>query len=87
MTDRYAKYQRLRFDRPHPKVLRVTMDNGKMNTADAIMHQELVQIWRDIDADPTINLLSAPCAASPLALGWYVAFWRMSRSRHKIAGL
>jgi enoyl-CoA hydratase len=55
MTDRYAKYQRLRFDRPHPKVLRVTMDNGKMNTADAIMHQELVQIWRDIDADPSVN--------------------------------
>jgi enoyl-CoA hydratase len=55
MIDRYAKYQRLRFDRPHPKVLRVTMDNGKMNTADAIMHQELVQIWRDIDADPSVN--------------------------------
>ena len=27
MTDVYAKYQRLRFDRPHPRVLRITMDN------------------------------------------------------------
>ena len=30
MTDVYARYTRLRFDRPHPKVLRIAMDNGKM---------------------------------------------------------
>jgi len=53
--DRYARYTRLTFDRPHPKVLRITMDNGKMNTADAAMHAELAQIWRDVDADPTVN--------------------------------
>ena len=34
--DRYARYTRLSFDRPHPKVLRITMANGKMNTADHI---------------------------------------------------
>ena len=55
MTDRYAAYQRLRFDRPHPKVLRVTMENGKMNSADVTMHAELATIWRDIDADPEVN--------------------------------
>ena len=48
-------YTRLKFDRPHPKVLRITMDNGKMNSADRAMHAELTQIWRDIDADPTVN--------------------------------
>lgn len=53
--DRYASYQRLRFDRPHPKVLRITMDNGRMNTADAIMHAELARIWTDVAADPTVN--------------------------------
>ena len=51
----YAGYQRLKFDRPHPKVLRVTMDNGKLNAADRVMHSELVRIWRDIDADPEVN--------------------------------
>lgn len=50
----YDTYQRLRFDRPHPRVLRITMDNGKMNTADAVMHAELVRIWRDIDADDSV---------------------------------
>jgi len=31
-SDRYARYTRLTFDRPHPKVLRVTMDNGATST-------------------------------------------------------
>lgn len=53
--DRYASYQRLRFDRPHPKVLRIAMDNGRMNTADAVMHAELAQVWTDVAADPSVN--------------------------------
>ena len=55
MTDRYAPYQRLLFDRPHPRVLRVTMNNGRMNTADQRMHGELGAVWRDIDGDPTVS--------------------------------
>jgi enoyl-CoA hydratase len=54
-SGRYAGYTRLKFDKPHPKVLRITMDNGKFNTADSAMHAELVRIWLDIDADPEIN--------------------------------
>ena len=55
MTQRYAAYTRLKFDRPHPKVLRITMDNGKMNSADHQMHDELGRIWRDVEADPETN--------------------------------
>jgi enoyl-CoA hydratase len=55
MSDPYGRYTRLRFDRPHPKVLRITMDNGRMNTADDAMHGELADIWRDVDRDPTVN--------------------------------
>ena len=54
-TDRYAGYRRLTCDRPHPKVLRVMMDNGALNAADETMHAELARIWCDIDADPTVN--------------------------------
>jgi enoyl-CoA hydratase len=55
MPDRYARYQRLAFDRPHPRVLRITMSNpGKLNAADAVMHEELAAIWRDVDADPEV---------------------------------
>jgi enoyl-CoA hydratase len=54
-TDRYARYTRLKIDRPRARVLRVAMENGKLNSADHVMHAELAQIWRDIDADPDIN--------------------------------
>ena len=55
MTDPYARYTRLKFDRPHPKVLRITMENGRMNTTDAALHAELGEIWRDVDKDPSVN--------------------------------
>ena len=57
MPDRYARYTRLRFDRPHPRVLRITMGEGqeRPNPVDAVMHRELGEVWRDIDADPDTN--------------------------------
>ena len=56
MSDRYAHYKRLQFDRPHPRVLRITMSNpGRLNSADDVMHGELGSIWRDIDADPSVS--------------------------------
>ena len=53
--DRYNSYRRLRIDWPHERIIRVTMANGKMNSADAAMHTELGLIWRDIDADPAVS--------------------------------
>lgn len=55
-TDLYAHYQRLVFDRPHARVLRIKMNNpGRLNAADHVMHRELAEIWRDIDQDPTVS--------------------------------
>jgi enoyl-CoA hydratase len=57
MSDRYQSYQRLKFDHPEERVLRITMENPKrLNAADALMHEELVRVWRDVDADPTISV-------------------------------
>ena len=56
MTDRYARYTRLKFDRPHPRVLRVAMNRpDRLNAADQAMHGELAEIWRDVDADPSVS--------------------------------
>jgi enoyl-CoA hydratase len=56
MSDRYAAYKRLKFERPAPGVLRIVMSNpGKLNAADAVMHRELAEIWRDVDADPEVR--------------------------------
>lgn len=69
MSDPYARYTRLRFDRPHPKVLRITMDNGRMNTADDAMHGELAEIWRDVDRDPTVNAVVITGAGKVFSAG------------------
>lgn len=51
----YSGYKRLRFDRPHPRVLRVTMDNpGKKNSIDEVMHPEMVRVWHDISYDDSV---------------------------------
>lgn len=56
MSDRYADYQRLKFDWPAERVLRITMENpGRLNAADRVMHGELVRVWRDIDEDPRVS--------------------------------
>lgn len=56
MTSRYADYQRLKFDWPEERILRITMENpGRLNSADAVMHGELVRVWRDIDADESVS--------------------------------
>jgi enoyl-CoA hydratase len=56
MSDRYSGYRRLKLDWPQDRVLRIVMDSeGRLNSADASMHPELAQIWRDIDADPNVS--------------------------------
>ncbi|MEQ8696862.1 MAG: enoyl-CoA hydratase/isomerase family protein [Bauldia litoralis] len=56
-ADRYAKYERLQFDRPAEGVLRVTMLNpeSSRNSADAQTHTELAYVWRDIDQDEDVG--------------------------------
>jgi enoyl-CoA hydratase len=68
-ADRYAGYTRLKFDRPHPKVLRVTMDNGRFNTADRTMHAELARIWPDVDADPDTHAAIITGAGATFSAG------------------
>ena len=88
MTDPYARYTRLKFDRPHAKVLRITMENGRMNTADAALHAELAQIWRDVDADPSANAVILTGAGRVFSAGGDFAIIQeniddfASRARH-----
>jgi enoyl-CoA hydratase len=56
MTDRYAAFDRLLFDRPAPHVLRVTINNpDKLNAITGDMHGQLERIWAVIDQDPEVR--------------------------------
>jgi enoyl-CoA hydratase len=52
VDDRYEKYTRLKFDRPHDQLLRVRISAGtKHNLMDPELHQELGTVWHDVEAD------------------------------------
>ena len=56
MTDRYAAFRHLKFDRPANRVLRITLDRPeRMNSLDWEGHQELTKVWLAIDEDPDVN--------------------------------
>ncbi|RJG02654.1 enoyl-CoA hydratase/isomerase family protein [Noviherbaspirillum sedimenti] len=56
MTNRYERYSSLKFDRPHPKVLRIILNSPlKLGVMDPVMHRELSEIWTDIDTDRSVN--------------------------------
>jgi enoyl-CoA hydratase len=66
----YDRYQRLTFDRPYPGVLRVTMNNpARLNAADARMHEELAEIWRDADRDDEVRALILTGAGKAFSAG------------------
>ena len=56
MTAFLDNYEKLLFDFPAPRVLRITMgDPEKLTPVCAKMHAELVTIWRDIDDSEDIS--------------------------------
>lgn len=57
MNAMYESFERLKFDRPHPRVLRITMTSPlKLNAMDAKLHAEAGRIWSVIDADPNVSV-------------------------------
>ncbi len=57
-------------DRPHPRVLRVTMNRpDKLNATDAEMHGELTEIWRVIDGDADVNAVLLTGAGKAFSAG------------------
>ena len=56
MTDTYAGFPDLHFDRPAPGVLRVTLDGPGLNAVDHAVHRQLADVWLAVDRDPDTNV-------------------------------
>jgi enoyl-CoA hydratase len=54
MSDYASRYQKLRCERHPGGVLEIVMSAapGKLSTAGHVLHRELADVWRDVDADP-----------------------------------
>jgi enoyl-CoA hydratase len=58
MQPNYERYKSLKFDRPHPRVIRITLSSQlKLGVMDPDMHRELSEVWRDVDADETVSAI------------------------------
>jgi len=70
LSEWQKRYQRMLFDRPHPRVLRVTLNRPeRLNATDDVLHRELVEVWRDIDGDTSINAVILTGAGKAFSAG------------------
>jgi enoyl-CoA hydratase len=52
----YDAFPHLTFDRPAPRVLRITLDGPGLNAVDPETHRELADVWLTVDRDPETNV-------------------------------
>ena len=70
MSDPYASFESLKFERPAERVLRIRLDNpGKLNAVDARMHRELAEVWRAVDADGEVSAVILTGAGEAFSAG------------------
>jgi enoyl-CoA hydratase len=56
VTDFYAAFPDLTFDRPAAGVLRITLDAPGLNAVSPAVHRQLADVWRTVDRDPETNV-------------------------------
>ena len=67
---RYSGYERLAFDYPQERVLRVTFNRPeRYNALDSIGHKEITYVWREIDEDPDIDCVILTGAGKAFSAG------------------
>ena len=56
MSDTYAEFTALTFDRPSDGVLRITLDAPGLNAVGPDAHAQLADVWRAVDRDAETNV-------------------------------
>lgn len=70
MDQRYSGYERLSFDRPADRVLRITFDRPeRYNALDATGHREITYVWREVDEDPDTDAVILTGAGKAFSAG------------------
>jgi enoyl-CoA hydratase len=56
VSDLYAAYPDLTFDRPADGILRITLDGPGLNSVGHAVHRQLADVWLSVDRDPDTNV-------------------------------
>jgi len=81
----YADFQHLRFSRPRPAVLLITIDRPDvLNAADERLHREFSEIWPVVDADDTIAVSVITGAGQAFSAGGDLAMVERMTTDHAV---
>jgi enoyl-CoA hydratase len=70
MTDRYSRYENLKFDRPAEHVLRITINRPeRLNALTSETHTGLAEVWRDVDTDASVRAVILCGAGKSFSVG------------------
>jgi enoyl-CoA hydratase len=56
VSDPYDAFPDLTFDRPAPRVLRITLDAAGLNAVNPAVHRQLADVWLTVDHDDDTNV-------------------------------
>ncbi len=65
----YDAFPHLRFDRPAPGVLTITLDGPGLNAVDLHVHRELADVWLAVDRDPETRVAVLQGAGKAFSAG------------------
>ena len=81
----YADFQHLRFSRPRPAVLLITIDRPDvLNAADERLHREFSEIWPVVDADDTVAVSVITGAGRAFSAGGDLAMVERMTTDHAV---
>jgi enoyl-CoA hydratase len=69
VTDPYASFSSLTFERPVPGVLRIVLDGPGLNAVDKQAHRDLADVWLAVDRDPEIRVAMIAGAGRAFSAG------------------
>jgi enoyl-CoA hydratase/carnithine racemase len=69
VTDSYAGFTELRFDRPASGVLSITLDAPGLNAVGPAAHRQLADVWLAVDRDPETNVALLQGAGKAFSAG------------------
>jgi enoyl-CoA hydratase len=70
MNKCYERYSHLLLDYPHPRILRITLNQPeRLNALDQPTHSELADIWRDIENDSDTSAVIVTGAGKAFSAG------------------
>jgi enoyl-CoA hydratase len=69
VTDLATAFPDLTFDRPAPRVLRITLDGPGLNSVNHAVHRQLADVWRAVDEDDETNAVVLRGAGKAFSAG------------------